>query len=145
MVSPGLPDLGIFAVPFLTEFIQFGQGCFLCWRGIDQLEICHEFFQVLVGDVAGRVADLMNDAVLDLRIRIDGLNSLGELFNPSTQAIRISFTPRFLRPLITDSQNFALSFSPTYPGHLSSRPCRCQGQYKPPFDDAAFAADMVMD
>ena len=33
--------------------------------------------------------------------------------SPSAQMIRMSFTPRFLRPFNTDSQYLELSFSPT--------------------------------
>jgi len=38
----------------------------------------------------------------------------GKPVRPSTHAIRISSTPRFFNPFKMESQNFALSFCPTY-------------------------------
>ena len=44
--------------------------------------------------------------------------------SPSTDAMRISFTPLFFISLITDSQNLADSFSPIYIPRISLAPSR---------------------
>ena len=44
--------------------------------------------------------------------------------SPSMQAIKISFTPRFFNPFKTESQNFALSFSPTHMPRTSFLPSK---------------------
>ncbi len=59
-------------------------------------------------------------AQLDLHLRVDGINRFGKPFRPSTQAIRISFRPRFFSSVSTFSQNFAPSFrQPAYLAALS--------------------------
>ena len=45
---------------------------------VHALEIGHEGFLVLGGDVLHRVADLVDDAMLDLGVGIDALDGFGE-------------------------------------------------------------------
>ena len=124
VISYGLSILGragsrmdwcryIYSLPFITEQFQFIQGGFFCKSRIHKLQIRHELFDVFVGNKFCGVPDLMDDALLDLGLWVYRLYGLREV-SPSTQAIRISSTPRFLNPFMMESQNLALSFSPTY-------------------------------
>ena len=54
----------------------------------------------------------MKDTALNFSFRVYSLIASLKPESPSTEAIRISFTPLFLISVITESQNFADSFSP---------------------------------
>ena len=70
VVLPGDGDFGIFLVPMLRENLQCVQSSVFIHRRVYCLEIGHERFQILVGYISGRIADLVNDTVLNLCFRM---------------------------------------------------------------------------
>lgn len=67
--SPGLGDFRVFLVPAFPKAIQSAQGCLLVHGGINRLQIGHKGFQILVRHVLAGIAQLVDDAVLDLGLR----------------------------------------------------------------------------
>ena len=76
VAPPGLNDQRIPGTPYFFEIVQGGQGRILRGCGIDGLEIRQQFFRILVGHIADRVADLMHHAFLDFRAGITGFDGL---------------------------------------------------------------------
>ena len=66
VVPPGLGDFRIFPVPVLPEGIQGIQCRLLIYGGINCLQIRPERLSVLVGHIFTGIAQLVDDAVLDL-------------------------------------------------------------------------------
>ena len=80
LVAPGGDDHGIFDAPFLLQLVQRSLSLGRIKRGglVHALEIGHEGFLVLGGDVLHRVVDLVDDAILDLGVGVDALDGFGE-------------------------------------------------------------------
>lgn len=78
----------------------------------------------------------MNDAQLYLCLRINAVYRFRKPVSPSTQAIRMSSTPRFCRSLNTDSQKLAPSLSDKYRPRTSfCLPDSAPVRYKLPCSD----------
>ena len=71
---PGLGDFRVFLVPALPKGVQSIQGCLLVHGGIDRLQIGYKGLQVLVGHIFAGVAQLVDDAVLDLGLGEGGVD-----------------------------------------------------------------------
>ena len=90
MRTPAFADLRIFIVPFTRERIQrhqrrlFGRGL------INLLQAAGDGFVVLPGHVFQAVTNHMDDAQLDVSLRVDAVIASGKPLRPSTQAIRMS-------------------------------------------------------
>lgn len=61
VVPPGAGNLGIFLVPAFRKDLQGTQGGVLIHCRVYRLEIRHERLQILVGDIPGGIADLVDD------------------------------------------------------------------------------------
>lgn len=71
--SPGLGDLGILEAPLFLKLVKFVQDGRLVHSAINPLQIGHQVLGVLVADKPGRIAYLVDDALLYLCLRVDGL------------------------------------------------------------------------
>lgn len=67
--SPGRGDPGIFLTPDSLKIVQSFQRCRFVCRGVNGLQIRHELLDILIGHILARVAQLVNDAVLDICLR----------------------------------------------------------------------------
>ena len=109
---PGLRDHRVWAAPGGVEASRARRARRRRWRRCRSgRSAAATRLAVAVVDVAQRGADLMHDAGLHPGLREDGLDRLREPVRPSTQQIRMSWTPRRCRSLRTASQNFAPSVS----------------------------------
>lgn len=69
------------------------------------------FLRILVGYIPGRITNLVDNALLNLGLRIAGgdrLRKAGEVIHTGNEDVRMSWTPRFRR------FNFHLPKSPVY-------------------------------
>ena len=71
---PGLGDFRVFLVPALSKGVQSIQGGLLIYGGIHRLQIGHKCLQVLVGHIFTGIAQLVDDAVLDLGLGKGGMD-----------------------------------------------------------------------
>ena len=78
ILPPGLRDFGVFLIPAFSEDVQSVQSGLFIYCRIDHLQICHQGFQILVGDIFAGVAQLVDDAVLDFRFGEYRLNRSGK-------------------------------------------------------------------
>src|SRR6201995_1327864 len=79
LASPALRDRGIFASPGAgVESLKRGPGRIRVLRSIDRLQRACEDFAVFPGGEIHRMADEMNDARLNDRLRKDGVDRLGK-------------------------------------------------------------------
>ena len=62
-------DSRVFPVPALSKGVQSIQCCLLVYGGIDCLQIRHEGSYILIGHIPAGIAQLVEDAVLDLGLR----------------------------------------------------------------------------
>lgn len=74
-----MDDEWIFDAPDFLESVQFEQCPFLCGRFVDRLQIGSHFLEVLVGHIASRISDLVNNAFLDFGFWIAGSDHLREV------------------------------------------------------------------
>ena len=68
VLPSGLRYFRVFLIPALRKGVQGSQRRGLIHGRIDCLQIGHQGFQVLVGDVLAGMTELMDDAVLDFRL-----------------------------------------------------------------------------
>lgn len=78
VAAPRADDEGILAAPCLLETIKLYKCHFFCCRFVDRLQIGRHLLKVLVGYIARGIADLVDDALLNLCLRIAGRNRLRE-------------------------------------------------------------------
>lgn len=108
---PALADGGIALAPWAgLERRQRLFGSIGIDGAVDVLERCRKPFAVFPGDEVHGVAQQVDDAGLNDRLRETAVIASGKPFRPSMTASRISSTPRFLSSFITGSQNLAPSF-----------------------------------
>lgn len=106
-------NLRVFSIPLFAELFKFINGSFFINCTVNPLRICHKWFNILVRNILGTIANL----IIHCWISVLGNTALiasGNPIRPSTQVIKISSTPLFFSPFKIDNQYFALSFSPTY-------------------------------
>ena len=90
LVAPEGDDQRVFVAPFFLQLVQRGLGRIERGSLVHALEIGHEGFLILGGEVLHPVADLVDDAMLDLGVGGDALDGLGEAledFNTGDQEI----------------------------------------------------------
>jgi len=75
-IGPGLYDDGIFGSPFFLQVIQCGFGPFNGFSFINRLQICHELLLIFASHIFQGIADLMDDAELNLGLRKDRIDHL---------------------------------------------------------------------
>src|SRR4051794_18970748 len=83
--------------PLLVEGLERRLGGVGVDGGVDRFEVAGDLLALAPRQVAQRVADEVHDACLDGGLGEDRLDRLGEALRPSTQQIRMSWTPRCLR------------------------------------------------
>ena len=71
LAPPGLNDHGIFIAPLGLQIIKCKFGGIERGRLVDGFQISHKGLLVFRGNVLHRVADLVNDTVLDLGVGVD--------------------------------------------------------------------------
>ena len=113
VVLPITDRIRVFPSPFFLHGFQFRESCGFIWAIIYCFEIGGKFFQVTVIDILERVPQHMDDASLDLRLRVDRLYGFFKATEPVYEKNSTSFTPRFFRSLSMPSQNLLVSFAPT--------------------------------
>ena len=107
---PDQDDERIFLAPgTLGKSFQGRKGFFSRRSPIDRFEFGHNRFTVFPSGVFQGITDQVNHAGLNLGQGNTAVIASGNPFSPSTTAIRMSQTPRFLISVITLSQNFAPS------------------------------------
>ena len=82
--------LGIFAVPFFAEFFQIRNSCLFIGGRINCFQISHEFFQVFIGNIFRGIANLVDNALLNLSVwinRFDCLRKAGKAIHTGDQDI----------------------------------------------------------
>ena len=75
-VTPGLDNNRIFISPFLLKIVKFRLCLLLCGCTINEPEILQKFLLMLAADISHRVANLMDDAELHIRLwkhALDGI------------------------------------------------------------------------
>ena len=78
VVSPGLRNLGILFIPTLGKSVQSIQGGSFVNSSINFFQISHKGLQVFIADIFAGIAELMDDAVLDLRTGKHRLDCCGK-------------------------------------------------------------------
>ena len=78
VIPPGLSDFGIFLVPTVCEPIQSIQGGSFINSSINFFQISHKGLEILTAYIFAGISELVNDAVLNLRSGIYGLNRCRE-------------------------------------------------------------------
>lgn len=124
IVAPRADNKRILDAPDFLEAVQFKQRPFLSCSFVNRLQVSGDFLEILVRQLTGGVADLVNDALLNLGLWIAGRNRFGGPLRLSTQIMRMSWTPRFRRSSRTLSQNLLDSFSPIHIPSTSLFPSR---------------------
>lgn len=114
----------IFLVPLITEFFKSVFRILQCWCSINQLQICHDWFDIFIRHIFRGIANLMDYTQLLLRFRKTVSIALENPFRLSRHAIKMSSTPRFLSSLHTMVQKLALSLSESHMPSISLRPSR---------------------
>ena len=67
VVLPGGRNLLVFLVPPLGKYLQCFQCSSIVHSCIYRFQVCDQCLQILVGNVPGGIANLVNDTVLDFR------------------------------------------------------------------------------
>ncbi len=82
VILPGANRHRIFAIPFFSEFLEVGFGALAGGGRVNFLQLGQEGLAIVPGDIFQAIADLMDDAALDLRLREDGQHGLLETAQP---------------------------------------------------------------
>jgi len=78
VVPPGFNHQWILFAPVQLQIVQLHFRLFLAYSLINGLEILHEGFLVLAGNIFEGVAHLMNNAALNNRFREHTIDRIGE-------------------------------------------------------------------
>ena len=117
-------DPGILLSPGFFKGIQGALGRRFIYCGINSFEIGHERFQILVGHIFARIAQLVDNAVLDVCLWkhcIDGVRKPSQVVCARDENVvdpSIFEAAEHHRPVL------ALSFSPTHMPRTSLRSSR---------------------
>jgi len=80
LAAPGLDDHGVLVAPLGFQVVQCGFSSVECSGAINTLKVGHEGFLVFRSHILHGVADLVDDAVLNLRVGVHAFDGLWEAF-----------------------------------------------------------------
>lgn len=147
VLPPGLRYFRVFLIPALRKGVQGSQRRGLIHGRIDCLQIGHQGFQVLVGDVLAGMTELMDDAVLDFRLGKYRFNCRRE----SSQIVRTGdeniLHATVFEPIEYSSPEFgALVFADSHAQNIFlSVQINADGNVNSFLHDLAFAANRIVD
>lgn len=147
VVPLGLGDFRIFSVPVFSESIQGIQCRLLVYGSINCLQISHERLQVLVGHILAGIAQLVDNAVLDLGLGksgMDGRIKSGKVIRAGDENILHTTVPQAVKH--GHPELGALIFAYTHAQYiLPAIQINTYGNIDRLPGDLPLAADMVVD
>lgn len=93
---PAFDAGGILPTPLLGKQPQIVLRLLQRYRRVDLLQVCRDLLDVLIADILGGTADLMNNAALEAALGIDRLDGLHHAAKPiRTEQINLQNAPTF--------------------------------------------------
>ena len=146
ILLPRLRDFRVFSVPAFGKRIQSIQGGLFINRSVDCFQVSHQEFQVLVGDIFAGVAQLMNNAILNLRLRVYSINCVGkpsQIVRASDENILYSPVPQTVQDGSPEFSTFIFT-NPHTENILFAIQIVSNGNVNGFLHNLPFAANMVM-
>ena len=93
---PAFDAGGILPTPLLSEQAQIVLRLLQCYRRVDLFQIRRDLLDVLIADILGGAADLMNNTALETALGIDRLDGLHHTAKPiRAEQINLQNSPTF--------------------------------------------------